>query len=143
VDKPKNKTILVILQNAYGVEDGYIPDYSRESFARSFTGKRLRDMLPTAANNNIRNSSPKVGKLSSAWFAPDYEYIAGELEQLEYDAVLACGTNAVKVVNHAISLALDFPVPLVCAPHPAWRRLSKAQCKIIRDLLQDILYGPA
>ena len=62
----RNPIVLVIVQNAYGVEDGYIPDYSRNSFAVCHTGKRLKEMLPSAVSVLIRNSNPSIGRVATS-----------------------------------------------------------------------------
>jgi hypothetical protein len=140
--KIADNAILVILQNAWGVEDGYIPDYAKDSFRNSYTGRRLKEMLPKNVPTLIRNSTPCIGRESGSWFPPDYEYIMGELEQLNYDVVLACGKNAHRVVNKVLSYALRNP-PVVYAPHPAWRQLSKKITGEIRKEVQRQLDGLA
>jgi hypothetical protein len=126
--------ILVFLQNAYGVEDGYIPTFERESFAHCYTGKRLKEMLPVDSEVIIRNACPRIGDKSNSNLPPDWEYIASELECNEYDVVLACGKNARVGVNKALSYALC-SIPVVYAPHPAWRKLSKSMTSEIRNEL--------
>ena len=86
---------MVLLQNAYGVEDGYIPSLETESFINSHTGRRLvNEVLPTNINVQIRNCSSRIGDVSSDNFPPDYAYVREELDRIKPTAILACGVNA-------------------------------------------------
>lgn len=129
--------VLVFLQNAYGVEDGYVPTYERESFASCHTGKRLKEMIPDDAEIIIRNSSPQIGDVVSSNIPPDWEYIAGQIEMIDHDVILACGKNAREGVSKALSFAAYRP-RVVYAPHPAWRQLSKQGTTEIRTRIMEV-----
>ena len=122
--------LLVFLQNAYGVEDGYIPDYSRDSFRACYTGKRLKKMIPDGATVTIRNCTPEIGKTADSNLPPDIDYMLNEIDKISPDVVLACGKNA-RVLEGKHS-------PVIFAPHPAWRQLSEDTITKIRNSLQDI-----
>jgi len=128
--------ILIFLQNAWGVEDGYIPTFERESFRDCYTGKRLKEMFPNDAKVTIRNATPSIGRSASSNIPPDYEYVMGEIEQIDFDVILACGVNAKKAVEKALSFALC-KLPVVYAPHPAWRSLSKKITSEIRSEVES------
>lgn len=128
-----NKTLLVILQNAWGVEDGYIPSYDRESFTKSYTGIRLREALPKDYNVKIINSSPAVGNTADSYFPPQPEYVFSWINKIKPDAILACGKVAEKAIKQ-----LNINVPVVYMPHPAYRALSKKITKSTKEELEKL-----
>jgi len=121
--------ILVVLQNAYGVEDGYVPSYKRSSFLNSHTGRRLSEMLPTK-DVEIRNASPIVGDVASSFFKCDLNYLRKEIGKIKPSVILACGVSAKNAIRN-----LETSIPIIFAPHPAWRRLSK---KITSNIRQEV-----
>jgi hypothetical protein len=127
-------TILVLLQNAYGVKPGYVPDYGLESFARCHTGKRLREALPDDVTVKIRNCSPLVGRTSDSFFAPDIDYVREQILDVQPDVILACGKSA-----HYTCEQIVPGVPVVKMPHPAFRALSKRATKSTKELLLGVL----
>ena len=76
---------MVVLQNAYGVEDGYIPSFEKESFRNCHTGRRLRNAIPDGLDISIINASPKVGKKASSNFRPEHTYVSKKLEEIAPD----------------------------------------------------------
>jgi hypothetical protein len=123
--------ILVLLQNAYGVEDGYIPSYTKESFINCHTGRRLREALPEGVEVEIRNASPLVGKNADSYFKFDTKYIRNQIENIKPTVILACGKSATDALQE---LALN--VPVVFMPHPAYRALSKDTTAFVKRRLE-------
>ena len=123
--------ILVFLQNAYGVEDGYVPSYDKESFRNCHTGRRLREALPENAEIEIRNASPLIGSNADSCFKYDYYYMLEQVETIQPDVILACG----KVAEGALK-DMELPVPVVFMPHPAYRALSKETTEFVRRRLE-------
>jgi ABC-type Fe3+-hydroxamate transport system substrate-binding protein len=119
--------ILVILQNAYGVPPGYIPSYDKPSFRNCHTGRRLRRALPETAEISIINSNPQVGEKADSYFKPDYEYVKNKFDELKPDVILACGTNGKKILE-----TLEFNIPAIHMPHPAYRALTNKLLDEIR-----------
>ena len=125
---------LIFLQNAYGVEPGYEPDYSKDSFRNCHTGKRLLEMLPPGESVIIRNASPVVGTAASDCFDPDPEYMANQILSEEPNRILVCGEQA----KDGFFKMLDthrlppYVKRVVFAPHPAYRALSKKKTSAIR-----------
>jgi len=122
--------ILVFLQNAWGCEDGYIPTFNRESFCKSHTGKRLKEMLPDDATIIIRNASPLVGIESDSCYQPDLSYVRRCIKEIKPDLILACGINARYAVE---KLGIK---NVVFAPHPAYRKLSKQMTNKIKSVIE-------
>lgn len=121
--------LLVILQNAYGVEEGYVPSYNRQSFVNSHTGKRLKEMLPEIAETFIVNASSRVGTHASSIFPPEPAYVLGYIKEYAPDCILACG----KVAEEAVNALTEIDMPIIYAPHPAYRALSKRMTADIRS----------
>jgi len=130
--------ILVFLQNAYGVEEGYVPSYRKKSFRLCHTSKRLAEMLPLGERIEIRNCNPEIGDTASSFFKADRIYMLRELSLLQPDIVLACGTEAKEAFGILKKKGLKFK-NIVYAPHPAWRQLSKTKTKEIQEELYAIL----
>ena len=126
--------LLVILQNAWGVPYGYIPDYARASFRNSQTGKRLFEAIPEGVAIYIRNASPLVGDVSSANFPPDKDYVQNEIAAIAPHVILACGVNAKKVIAEIKPV-----VPVVTMPHPAYRALSKSMTAEAKQKIEQAL----
>lgn len=128
------KKLLVLLQNAWGVDDGYIPSLNKKSFISSHTGKRLREALPDDCKVKIRNSSPHVGSVSSSNFPPDLDYVRSEIRKIKPDVILACGVNARIAVEN-----VEVTVPVVFMPHPAYRQLSKQMTLDTKNDVMELL----
>lgn len=128
------KVLLVVLQNAWGVADGYVPDYSVESFSASHTGKRLRNAIPVGVEVHIRNASPLVGKNADSNFPPQPLYLKHEIEQIEPDIILACGKNAREAI-----MELELDCYVVKMPHPAFRQLSDNMLRRVRRKIEKLL----
>lgn len=124
---------MVVLQNAYGVEDGYVPSYERESFKKCFTGKRLREAIPNNVEISIINSSPKIGEKSNSYFSPDIEYVTKKIENINPDVILFCGKNG-KTLMEKINFENS-----VFMPHPAYRALSKEITKKTKEQIEHII----
>ncbi len=121
--------LLVVLQNAYRNGGVYI---SREEWLErlwvSHTGRRLREMLPDGCEPYVINASPQIGTHSGAVYPPDLAHIQAAIDRVRPDTILACGKLA--------QAGLDqLGVSYIAAPHPAWRRLSKARTAAIREKL--------
>ena len=125
--------ILVILQNAHGVEDGYIPTYKRESFKNCYTGKRLAEMLPTL-DVEIRNATPKIGDMASSFIKADLCYLQEEINKIQPKVILACGSSAQSAVDN-----INTNAKIIKAPHPAWRQLSKLRTAEIKRAVEMLL----
>lgn len=123
--------LLVILQNAYGVEDNYIPSYSHPSFTASQTGRRLKEFLPDNCTVEIINASPLIGDVADSIFAPDPDYVRMKVNNISPDCILALGSNAHKVVDMLGLKAIK-------SYHPAYRALSK---KITGEIKKEIENG--
>lgn len=128
------KRLLIILQNAYGVEDGFVPTYNRKIFACSHTGRRLKNAIPENISVEIINASPLVGKESSANFKPDVNYVKSKCLEIMPDVVLACGVNARKVTEK-----MNLLVPIIYMPHPAYRALENKTLLAVREEIESII----
>ena len=126
------KTVLVILQNAYGVKRGYVPSYEKESFRKCRTGIRLKGALPKNASVRIINASPLVGREVSSNFEPDIEYIEKSLTKIKPCVILACGVNARKGIGQ-----VDTDIPVIEMPHPAYRALTNKTVDGVRKQIED------
>jgi hypothetical protein len=126
--------ILVILQNAYGVEEGYVPSFERKSFKNCHTGKRLRNAIPDRCNPFIINASPKIGKEAGSNFKPESSYVFKKIQEIKPKVILACGVNARKAIK---SLELD--VPVLFMPHPAYRALTNETLYGIKEKIEELL----
>lgn len=127
--------LLIILQNAYGVEDGFVPSFDKEIFKNSHTGRRLCNAIPMELDVNIINASPQVGEEASSYFAPDIGYVSSKVEEISPDIILACGVNAQKAVRE-----IDIGVPVVKIPHPAYRALSNSMLDEAREKIQELIW---
>ena len=123
---------MIILQNAYGVEDGYVPSFEKENFRRCHTGVRLKRAIPENINTRIINASPLVGKKSSANFKPDREYVKRMCKEIDPDIILACGVNAKKAVE-----GLELTVPVIKMPHPAYRALKNETLDEVKEKIKN------
>ena len=126
--------LLIILQNAYGVEEGYEPSFERESFRNCHTGKRLRNAIPTGLDINIINASPKIGREASSYFKEDGTYVSKKIQEYKPEVILACGVNAKKVISK-----IKPNIPILTMPHPAYRALTNETLFLIREKLENML----
>lgn len=124
--------LLIFLQNAYGVENGYIPSYSRNSFANSHTGRRLKEALPLGYEFEIRNANPSIGDNPDSCFKPDIAYMTKQVMELQPKLILACGKIAQKGLEN-----IETDVPIIKMPHPAYRALSKKITGEVRGTIED------
>ena len=119
--------LLIVLQNAYGVEDGYVPSYERESFRKCYTGIRLKEVIPDNAEIKIVNSNPSIGIKSDSYFKPDVDYVKTEIGIFAPEVILFCGRNG-KILMKEISFNKSIHMP-----HPAYRALSKKMTAEVKD----------
>jgi len=123
---------MVILQNAYGVEQGYIPSYDKPSFRNCHTGRRLKHALPDNVNIHIINANPDVGITATSNFPPDPAYVMSKIKELKPDVILACGHNAKEAIR-------DIDMPFVTMPHPAYRALTNQTLYDTKEKLNALL----
>ena len=128
--------LLVVLQNAYGVEDGYIPSYEKESFSKCHTGIRLRRAIPENVSVRIINASPLVGREASSNFKPDIEYIEKSLTEIQPCVILACGVNARKGIRQ-----VNTDIPVIEMAHPAYRALTNKTLDKVRKQIEEQING--
>jgi len=125
--------LLVVLQNAYGVEEGYVPSYDRESFRNCHTARRLKEVLPDNTEVSIINSNPKVGDISSSYFKPDIDYVRKQIEEIKPKVILFCGANGKILIEQ-----INFPSS-VHMPHPAYRALTKKMTSDTKERIKELL----
>ena len=135
--------ILVFLQNAW-YHDGKPRAHEQwvSDLWSSHTGKRLKKMLPAPTDVEIfvDNASPKVGDKVHSVFEPDLKHIDRLLVEIKPDVVLACGACAKEAVNLMRVYSLDtYGIPVVYAPHPAWRQLSDRRCGQVKSAVEEML----
>ena len=130
------KTVMVILQNAYGVKRGYVPSYEKESFRKCHTGIRLKRAIPENASIRIINASPLVGREVSSNFEPDIEYIEKSLTKIKPCVILACGVNARKGIRQ-----VDTAIPVIEMPHPAYRALTNKEVDRVCKQIEEQING--
>ena len=124
--------VLVILQCAY-----YLDGKPRRRAAwllgleRSYTGKRLKEMLPDGIDYYVINASQEIGSKSDAMFPPDINYIKQTIGHISPTIRLACG----KVAQAAVE-EIETTIPIIKTYHPAFRGLSKDITKGINECVQ-------
>jgi hypothetical protein len=128
------RKLLVVLQNAYGVEEGYVPSFDKPSFFNSHTGRRLREVMPPGAKVEIVNASPLVGDRADSCFAPDWQYVDSVIRKTKPTVILACGKMAQKAMA-----SIDTSIPVIEMPHPAYRLLSKKMTRSYRRRVEEAL----
>jgi hypothetical protein len=121
--------LLIVLQNAYGVEEGYIPSYDDAIFRIHTTGRRLKEAIPDGIDFTIINSNPKIGEKSNSYFPPDANHVNREIAKFNPKVILFCGCNG-KILMDEIKFENS-----VHMPHPAYRALTK---KITSDTKKKI-----
>jgi len=124
------KKLLVILQNAYGVAEDYVPSYSHSGFASSQTGRRLKEFLPDNCTVEIINASPLIGDVADSIFALNPDYVMSKVNNIKPDFILALGCNAHKVVDMLELKAIK-------SYHPAYRALSKKITGEVKKEIED------
>ncbi len=127
--------LLIILQNAYGVEEGYVPSYEHMGFANSQTGKRLKEIIPEDTEYVIVNSSPIIGDNPDSCFAADPKYLINAINHFEPKLIVCCGKIAQKGITN-LSFILT---PILFMPHPAYRALSKETTSDIKRKIELLL----
>lgn len=125
--------LLIVLQNAYGVEEGYVPSYDKESFRNCHTARRLKEVIPENIEIKIINSNPKVGLISSSYFKPDREYVNNEISKYSPKVILFCGCNG-KILMDEIKF-----VNSIHMPHPAYRALTKKITNDVKEKIKEML----
>lgn len=124
------KKLLVVLQNAYGVEEGYEPSFERESFTNCHTGRRLKNAIPDNVSTTIINASPNIGDNADSNFKPDSTHVRKRMRSIKPDIILACGVNAKKVMSE-----IETDIPVLKMPHPAYRALTN---KTLYGIMEEI-----
>ena len=130
-----NATILFILQNGYhsekyqfrNLEEWYV------DLERSYTGKRLKKMIPDNADPKVINASENIGNESSSCFPADANYIKKMIDKYKPKIICACGKIA---QDGCEEIGIDY-IPL---PHPAWRQLSNKRVNEIKSKLSNIVF---
>ena len=122
--------ILVILQCAYATTEQRRTEIESRSMWldglwASHTGKRLKKILPSNCIVDVINSTTKIGRVSSAVFPPDIQYVKEYIDVSKPTVVLACGKVAQNCMRKIGYVFIE-------SPHPAWRRLSNKQVLVIR-----------
>jgi len=130
----RSKTLLVILQNAWGTSDGYYPSYDVPAFANSLTGKRLKWALPDNCKITITNASGLVGETADSVFPADIEHVRAAIRRHKPDVILACG-----VIAQQAFTKIKTKKPVVLMPHPTYRLFSKVMAGHIRQELEGLL----
>jgi len=125
--------LLVVLQNAYGVEEGYVPSYDRASFRNCHTARRLKEALPDNIEISIINSNPKVGDISSSYFFPDVSYVTSEIEKFNPKVILFCGVNGKELMRE---IKFERSIHM---PHPAYRALTKKITSDVKERIKELL----
>jgi hypothetical protein len=126
------KKLMIILQNAYGVEEGYEPSFEKESFSNCHSGRRLSKAIPEGVETHIINSSPKIGSEASSNFRPDKSYVSRRYREINPDIILACGRNAEMVVD-----SIEVSVPVIKMPHPAYRALKNRTLYYVKGRIRN------
>ena len=135
--------VLFVLQNAWrkGAKPGETDLERRGAWERllwrSPTGKRLKEMIPDGIEGVVVNASPNVGSRSWAVFAADCMLMHARMKRIQPALVVLCG----KVAQELVPVVKDYETPFVLAPHPAWRRLSKAAMIEIRETIRDAVFA--
>jgi len=122
--------LLVVLQNTYEHRTNS-PEWEAV-FWDSYTGKRLKEMLPVGVECVVTNASTMIGYGSKSVCPADVDHIQWMVEQVKPSAILACGIIAQRGLASA---GYEF----ISAPHPAWRQLSKIKTREIRLRLQHLI----
>ena len=128
------KTILFILQNGYRSEKYCFRNYEEWycDLKRSYSGKRLAEMIPNNANIKVINATPMIGDCANSYFKADISHLEKMIKSTTPDIICACGKEA---QNGCKQLGIDF----IALPHPAWRQLSKVHTNEIRENIQSLL----
>jgi len=129
-----SKTLLVILQNAWGVNAEYYPAYEIDSFANSVTGRRLRMALPDNCKVVITNASMQIGDTADSVFPPDIEHVRAAINHCKPSVILACGVVAQQAIHQ-----IEPNVPVISMWHPAHRCFSKMMAEAVKCELEGLL----
>jgi hypothetical protein len=127
------KKLLVILQNAYGVEEGYEPSYNKSSFANCHTGIRLDRAIPDTVFPFIINASPVVGTTADSFYPYDSDHISRRILEIKPDVILACGVSAKEGID-----SVEVDVPVIKMPHPAYRALTNKTLDEVRERIKNV-----
>lgn len=129
--------ILFVLQNSYHSEKYNYRNLEEwyEDLGRSYSGKRLKEMIPNNCDIAVINSTLEIGDDASSYFQADLVYLTKKINEIMPDYICACG----KVAQEGLrKLGKEF----ISAPHPAWRALSKKTTADIQAQLQAQLQEP-
>ena len=127
---------MVVLQNAYGVEEGYEPSFERESFINCHTGRRLKNAIPTNVSTTIINANPNIGDCADSNFKPDTAHVEKRMKAIKPDIILACGVNARQAMSE-----IETDIPVLTMPHPAYRALTNATIYGIMEQIEEYANG--
>lgn len=123
---------MVILQNAYGVEEGYEPSFDKDSFRNCHTGRRLRKAIPDNVDTHIINANPNIGDNPDSYFAPQVEHVRKRYKEIKPDIILACGNSAKQAID-----SIDVDVPVIKMPHPAYRALKDRTLYYVKGRIRN------
>lgn len=123
--------ILFVLQNGYHSEKYHYRNNEEwhEDLNRSFTGKRLDEMIPDNAKVFVIEASKNIGNHPDSCFPADSSHIHEKIELYKPDIICGCG----KIAQAGLT---ELGVPFVPLPHPAWRQLSKKMTNEIKKRLE-------
>ena len=128
----ENKTkILFILQNGYHSEKYHYRNNEEwyEDLHRSFTGKRLCEMIPDGVKVFVIEASQNIGNHPDSCFPADTSYIREKIEFYNPDIICGCG----KIAQVGL---MEIGTSFIPLPHPAWRQLSKKMTSEIKKKLE-------
>jgi len=124
--------VLFVLQNAWRRGWPAGKPWHSTSWAnalwRSYTGRRLCEMIPVDADVFVCNGSPQVADNRRMFYLPDPCYVRRRVQETHPDYVLLLGKQAAKLEPLMRELGQAYGV----APHPAWRALTKQRTREIR-----------
>jgi len=126
------KKLMVILQNAYGVEEGYEPSFELDSFKNCHTGRRLRKAIPDNVDIHIINSNPSIGNNADSYFKPDNKHVSKRINEINPDIILACGNSAKQAID-----SIEVGVPVIKMPHPAYRALKNRTLYYVKGRIRN------
>jgi hypothetical protein len=129
----KGMIFLFVLQNGYHSEKYHYRNNEEwhDDLHRSFTGKRLCEMMPDNAKLFVIEASTNIGNCADSCFPADIEHIQRKIAQYKPDVICGCG----KIAQSGLE---QLGVPYISLPHPAWRHLSKDISASIKRKLELI-----
>lgn len=103
---------------------------------RSHTGKRLKEMIPDGIAYEVVNATLRIGDRAAATFPADRTLMHVRMQARRPDLVVLCGKVAQEL---RVTVDIGNGCPYILAPHPAWRRLSKAQTAEVKEEITSAL----